>query len=89
MGENAVKYSEAQVKSIANKRWFKKNRTRIIIQLGLCVLWAVVVKVIRPDSNAWIYIAPFALVIGAGTFSYYGAIKRFVERVRKNPEILE
>lgn len=91
-----MRYTEAQIKKIAGKRWLKRNQNRFLLQLGLCIGWVVLVFVFKfkPQLGgvnvlAWVIIAPFALVIINGVFSYFRAQNRFYEKVKKNPELLK
>jgi predicted neutral ceramidase superfamily lipid hydrolase len=91
-----LNYTDEQIKSIGSKRFFKKNKVRLLIQFVMCVAWVVIIVVMKPtikagdtDIKALIMAAPFVLVIANVLISYSKSQKNFIAKVRANPEILE
>jgi amino acid transporter len=87
-----MEYSIAQIKTEFNKRWFNKNGKKILLQVVMCLVWIGIIYFTKIKLEGWkqvIWVAPLILVGANAIVSYNKAQKKFIAKVRLNPELLQ
>ena len=94
-----MEYTESQIKTIGGKRYFKRKTKRIMLLSVLTLAWIPLAMYMvkgNPTFNNYhiiiklfMYLAPFLLVASNIFIGYKQACKVFLEKVKKNPSLLE
>lgn len=94
-----MEYTEAQVKAIGGKRYFKRKTKRITLLSVITLAWIPLAMYMVKGNptfdnyniviKLFIYLAPFLLVSSNIIIGYKQACKVFLEKVKNNPELLE
>jgi uncharacterized membrane protein len=78
----------SEIKAIGGKRYLKKRWKKILIALGMSIIWVPLVDYLTTEVAWWVYIAPLTIVSVNILVTYMQSREAFYKKVMADPTIL-